>query len=86
MRTLYHTDANPKNVVGWCGFHRKWLTRNQLKKHKCLCKQCNALRKIPNPYWEHREKIKALKKAKKNDISRNQGTPSKEADSGQALV
>jgi hypothetical protein len=36
-----------------------------MKNRECLKKGCGALKRLPHQYWEQREKIKQLKKAKK---------------------
>ena len=65
MKTLYGTHANRKNIVGFCRYHRKWITKNQLAKHKCLKKECTALQKVKNGFWDEREKKKLQKKQRK---------------------
>ena len=55
-------------AVGYCHNpkHMGYLSLRNLKKHKCLAKQCKYLHKYEeNPYWEERERIKAEKKARK---------------------
>lgn len=66
--TLYGTRALASKCVAFCWYHHKWLTVNQLKKHGCLGKQCNALEKRRHIFWDQREQKKAMKKErKKND-------------------
>lgn len=66
MNVLYGTDAYEGNCIAFCWHHHKWLTVTQMKKHKCLAKQCDRLeKKEGHPYWVERDRIKAIKKARK---------------------
>ena len=44
------------NTCAFCAFHRKSLTPKQLRKHRCLAKQCTALIKHEHPIWDLKEK------------------------------
>ena len=66
--TLYGSVVPETRLVGFCLRHRVGLTTKQLKKKKCLGKNCYHLQKYPDhPYWEQREKLKALKKQHKKE-------------------
>lgn len=57
--------AKAENVCAFCWHHKKGLTVKQLKKRKCLARQCGALERKDHPYWAARERIKELKKSRK---------------------
>ena len=66
--TLYGTplsQADRRNVVGFCRRHGGYITINQLRRKECLKKQCKYLDRVDNPYWEERAAKRAAKKAKK---------------------
>lgn len=66
LNGLYGSQLKRENAVGYCKKHCGHLSIAMLKKHECLKKHCNALKKHEdNPFWEGREKIKAEKKKKK---------------------
>lgn len=56
------------NTCAFCAYHRKALTPNQMKSHRCLGKQCNALIRHEHPIWQEREKKKAARKARKKRL------------------
>jgi hypothetical protein len=63
---LYGSHINRSKAIGYCHHHCAALTVNTLKKHGCLGKQCNYLKKYEDhDYWHQREVLKARKKAKK---------------------
>ena len=62
MRTLYGGDVDPSRVIAFCCYHKKNMTKEQMKRKKCLEKKCGALKRLDNPYWERREEYKKLKK------------------------
>ena len=51
--------------VGYCRYHKCNITAKQMKRRKCLKKQCGALARLPHPYWESREAKRKLRKAHK---------------------
>jgi len=64
VNVLYGCEAAFKNVIGFCKYHHRFLTVNQLKQKQCLGKQCPLLRRIKSSlYWKQRE----LKKQKKKE-------------------
>ena len=75
---LYNTESYFCRCVGYCTFHKAYMTAKQLKTKNCLGKQCNALiRQTSHSFWLERELQKLDKKlrkqeaaAKLNDISK----------------
>lgn len=56
-------------AVGYCRLHEVALTRSDLKSRECLKKQCGALKRYEeNQYWAERERIKQLRKARKERL------------------
>ena len=67
-KTLYGTplsQADARNVVGFCRRHGGYITANQLRRKQCLKKACHHLEKIENQFWTDREERKAAKKKKR---------------------
>ena len=62
-RTFYGSVSS--NSCAYCWKHHKALTPAQLKKRECLRRQCDALQRYDHPYWEMREKRKALRVERK---------------------
>lgn len=66
---LYCPIGCPKeSVVGYCHYHNATLSEHQLKKKKCLEKQCNRLQRIQHPFWERREETKRLRLERKQRL------------------
>ena len=66
LRGLYGSQVSRHKAIGYCKKHGAHLTETTMKKHECLRKNCNYLKKHEdNPYWTEREKIKIAKKKKK---------------------
>ena len=61
---LYGSWIDKNHCVGYCKFHKGYMTFKQIKKKECLQKQCKALEKLSHPFWEQREKRKQKKKHK----------------------
>ena len=55
--------------VGYCRLHKCNITADQMKKRECLHKECTALRKLPHPYWEQREKTKQKRLERKERLA-----------------
>lgn len=67
---LLDSNVTNKEPVGYCCYrnHRGYISQNILKEKQCLRKECTCLIKNENhPYWKERERIKALKRAKKQE-------------------
>lgn len=53
------------SCVGYCRYHKYYLTEKQLKRKGCLKKQCKRLLRLDkNPFWKKREEIKNARKQK----------------------
>ena len=67
LRGLYGSQIRRTKAIGYCKKHGAHLTESTMKKHECLRKNCNYLKKHEeNPYWEARAKLKLEKKNRKN--------------------
>ena len=59
-----------KNPVGWCCLHRFTLSVNQMKRKRCLIKDCRHFRKKKeHNYWKAKERAKQARKERKNDAT-----------------
>ena len=67
-RVLYGSEST--NVCAYCFKHYRGLTPKQLKRKECLAKQCNALKKLDHPYWEHRDTRKQMRKERKERLEK----------------
>ena len=59
--TITH-KAVPNMPLGYCHskIHKGWLTMKDVRKHKCIEKQCNCFEKCENhPYWTERTIVKS---------------------------
>lgn len=66
VQGLYGSMIKSAKAIGYCKYHRCYLTIATLKNHECLRKQCNALQKNKcNEYWQQREQKKLTKKINK---------------------
>lgn len=65
-RTFYGSTTS--NSCAYCFKHYKALTPKQLKKRKCLEKQCSALQRCEHPYWEMRDKRKQMRVERKERL------------------
>ena len=70
-RTLNGSMALRNNIVGYCRLHRVHLTAAQVRDKDCVSKKCRALKKWDHPYWDHKQRMKEVRKLKKE-----QGIPS----------
>ena len=58
-KTLQWTKARGKKLVGYCWYHKKFMTIKQLKQHKCLKKHCDALERFEwHEFWNYRRERK----------------------------
>lgn len=72
MKDGYYFKGQPskEHAIGYCHNpkHMGYLSKNNLKNHKCLAKQCPYLHKYEEKqFWIDREKKKADKKARRMD-------------------
>ena len=59
-----------KNPVGWCCLHRFTLSVNQMKRKRCLIKDCRHFRKKKeHNYWKAKERANQSRKERKNDAT-----------------
>lgn len=66
LHGLYGSQITRDKAVGFCKKHGAHLTAATLKRHECLRKNCNHLKKHEdNSYWAEREKMKLEKKNKR---------------------
>ncbi|MDD7460450.1 MAG: exonuclease domain-containing protein [Spirochaetales bacterium] len=67
---LFNTESYFSRCVGFCDFHKAYLTTKQLKTKNCLGKQCNALiRQNSHPFWLERSLHKLDKRLKKEEAA-----------------
>ena len=63
LESLYGSTIKKENCVGYCRYHKCYMTVNQLKQKECLRKQCSLLNKREShEYWAQRELLKIAKK------------------------
>jgi len=67
-RVLSGTTSS--NTCAYCAFHKCSLTPRQVKKQRCLGKQCNALIKHEHEFWQDQEERRALRKARKERLEK----------------
>lgn len=58
------------NTCAFCAYHGRALTPRQMKQHECLGKNCDALVKHEHPFWEYREKSRAMRRERKERLER----------------
>lgn len=59
-----------KNPVGWCCLHRFTLSVKQMKRKRCLVKDCRHFRKKKeHDYWKAKERAKQARKERKNNVT-----------------
>lgn len=64
-KTLWGSETSEGKVVGFCRLHRVHLTARQVETKRCSEKCCRSLKKWDCPYWERKERIKEVKRIKK---------------------
>ena len=65
-KTFYGSTS--KNSCAYCWKHHKALTPTQLRRRKCLERQCDALCRCEHPYWIQREKRKEQRAERKKRL------------------
>lgn len=60
--------STTSNSCAYCHKHHLGMTPQQMKKRKCLEKQCGALQRCEHPYWEERAKKKEIRAARKERL------------------
>ena len=71
-KTLYNSETFFSRCVGYCNFHKAYITSHQVKTKHCLKKQCDAFIKNPShEFWIQKEMKKAERKRRKEDSVSN---------------
>lgn len=66
MKTLFGTEAPLERCVGYCYYHKKWVTAKQMGRKGCIQKHCGAFEvREAHPVWEQRRKAKEKRKERK---------------------
>ena len=60
-----------KDPVAYCKSHKCYLSKKQMKVHRCLSRGCTGLQKMDCPYWEERKQRKESAKKKRKEIYSN---------------
>ena len=67
---LYGSQISRNKAVGYCRYHCAALTVKTLKGHRCLGKQCDALKKYEDhDYWRQHEQRREWRKARKDRLN-----------------
>jgi coproporphyrinogen III oxidase-like Fe-S oxidoreductase len=64
-RTLWGGMVSGDKVVGYCRLHKRHLTAQQMQTKQCIPKGCGAFKKWDCQYWRHKERLKEVKRIKK---------------------
>lgn len=65
--------------IGYCHYHKRTVSRQQLKNRKCLAKKCDRLQKYEgHPFWVAREKRKEQKKREERQETNREAMQSDE--------
>ena len=65
VQLLNGSETVFRRCVGYCAYHKRYLTQTQLKTKQCLQKNCNRLIKIEHRFWDERDNKQVEKKLKK---------------------
>lgn len=68
FKTFYGCRSG--NTCAYCWKHHLAMTPAQLKRRGCLGRQCDALKRFDHPFWEQREKSRALRRARRERLER----------------
>lgn len=63
-------NGRSSNTCAFCAYHGKSLTPRQMRKHKCLAKECDALIRHEHPVWQSRERKKKRRAERKERLER----------------
>ena len=70
-KTVCHSEATGKLIIGYCKNYKKFITKNQMKQHHCLRVKndqwCDSFVKIDCEFWQLREEKKLNKKLRKQN-------------------
>lgn len=65
-KTLNGNQTYFFRCVGFCSYHKVYVTVKQAKFKKCAAKHCSAMIRTDHPYWREREIKKQLRKIRKS--------------------
>lgn len=69
LNGLYGSQISRSRAVGYCYCHKAALTAKTMKRHECLKKQCDALKKYDeHDFWRQHEQKKERRKANKHSV------------------
>lgn len=72
-QTLYNSETTFSHCIGFCSFHKVYVTSQQMKRKKCLQKECDAFIKNPShQVWALREIKKKAKIQRKLEKKRKE--------------
>lgn len=58
-KTLFGTSAKGSRLIGYCWYHKKYITIKQQRQQHCLAKHCDAMERFKwHAFWKNREKRK----------------------------
>ncbi len=65
-QTLYGTESLCSRCIGYCNFHKAYVTHKQMKTKQCLQKNCKAfIKNVNHQFWIEREQKKEEIKLKR---------------------
>lgn len=67
LPSLYGSEITHKHCIGYCCYHRCYVTATQIKTKECLRKQCRALERYEHEFWRQRE-LKKINKKKSREV------------------
>lgn len=65
VQLLNGSETVFSRCVGYCAYHKRYITQTQLKTKECLKKECKRLIKIEHRFWVDRDNKQVEKKIKK---------------------
>lgn len=65
VRLLNGSETYFDRCVGYCAFHKTYLTKQQLQTKACLNKECTKLIKIESKFWKERDQKQVEKRIRK---------------------
>lgn len=57
-----------RKPVAYCKSHHCYLSKRQMKMHRCISRGCTGLQPVDDEFWEERRKRKQAKKQKKKEL------------------
>ena len=68
VRGLYGSEFEKNKSCAFCTHHHCYLTVKQLRRHDCLAKQCNYLKKNESHNWWHQREVTKKRKERKERL------------------